>query len=140
MAKTREWESRRPIFFPFYTGYVFLRKQIPQTSSLLTLALCDTLCWFRKWKYFLPWLFNLFEGFRPLVKIPHICIAFTPTAVFGGYHFGPSWTLTARFHQVFRFLVLLRHYSLIHFPLSHPNVCLSLCGGSHGISCDKIYF
>ena len=44
---------------------------------------------------------NLFKGFRPLVRIPYVCFAFTPTAVFGGWQFGPSWTLTARFHEVF---------------------------------------
>ena len=96
---------------------------------------------FRNGMHFLPWLLNLFEGFRPLVRIPHVCFAFNSTALFGGYHFRPSWTLTARFHKVFHFLMVsLWQYSLIHFPLSHPNVCLSLCGGSHGISCDKIYF
>ena len=85
---------------------------------------------------FFPDCSTFLRDFGPLIRIPHVCFALFPTAVFGGYHFGPSWTLTARFHQVFRFLVLLRQYSLINLPLSNPNVCLSLCRGglmgSHG--------
>ena len=34
MAKKREWESRRSIFFPFYTSYVFLRKEIVLVSEM----------------------------------------------------------------------------------------------------------